>query len=149
MADRRYSPNMNPIIFETNFWKVILNTDDQTYLGRSFVSAKRRETGSMSDLTTEEWLDFGSVVKKLEAACTKAFGATMFNWTCLMNLAYQNDPPDPHVHWHFRPRYKQAVQFAGETFEDAAFGSHYQRGTERKVSDGVAGRIVEAIRAAL
>lgn len=135
---------MKPIILETEHWKVELNTYDQTYLGRSFVSAKR-DVGTMSDLTNEEWLDFAAVVKKLEAACKSSFGATMFNWTCLMNLAYQNDPPDPHVHWHFRPRYKAAVKFASETFEDIDFGQHYARGTERRVGDEQAREIVAAI----
>lgn len=135
---------MKPIILETEYWIVELNNYDQTCLGRSYVSAKR-EVGSMSDLTQEEWLDFSSVVKKLEASCKNVFGATMFNWTCLMNLAYQNDPPNPHVHWHFRPRYKNPVSFAGETFEDVAFGKHYERGTERKVTDEIASKIVETI----
>lgn len=139
---------MKPLILETDYWKVELNTNDQTNLGRSYVSAKR-DVGSMSGLTNEEWIDFGAVVKKLESACSKAFGATMFNWTCLMNLAYKNDPPDPHVHWHFRPRYKDAVSFAGETYEDDAFGKHYERGTERKVSDEVALQIVEATKQGL
>lgn len=69
----------------------------------------------------------------------------MFNWSCLMNFAYRNDPPDPQVHWHFRPRYKHPVDFAGEKFEDRAFGSHYERGTKRKVSDIVAKKIAQAI----
>ncbi len=136
---------MKPIILETTYWKVELNNYDQTNLGRSYVTAKR-DVGSMSDLSQEEWLDFGEVVKKLESACTRAFGATMFNWTCLMNLAYQNDPPNPHVHWHFRPRYKSSVSFASETFEDHAFGKHYERGTERKVSDEMATNITLAIK---
>ena len=135
---------MKPLILETKYWKVELNTSDQTNLGRAYITAKRN-VDAMSDLTNEEWIDFGAVVKKLEAACKKAFGATMFNWTCLMNNAYQNDPPNPHVHWHFRPRYNHPVEFAGEIFTDDAFGHHYERGTERKVNDGVAKKIVEEI----
>ncbi len=99
----------------------------------------------MSNLTADQWNDFSQVVKQLESACKKAFGATMFNWTCLMNHAYRNDPPNPHVHWHVRPRYNKPVTFAGELFEDKAFGSHYERGTERKVSEGVIDEIVKAI----
>lgn len=135
---------MKLVIFKTDFWKVELNSHDQTNLGRSFVSAQR-DVGTMSDLTNEEWIDFGQVVKKLETACKKAFGATMFNWTCLMNLAYQNDPPDPRVHWHFRPRYNEIIEFHGEKFEDIAFGHHYQGQTARNVSDDLARKIVKTI----
>lgn len=86
---------------------------DQTYLGRSVVTLKRRDCGDLAKLTEDEILDFLDLVGKLENAFRKAFNATMFNWTCLMNLAYQNTPPDPHVHWHFRPRYDHKVSFAG------------------------------------
>lgn len=135
---------MKPIIVETKHWKVELNSRDQTYLGRCYVTAQR-DVGAMSDLTKEEWIDFAAVVKNLERACVVAFGATMFNWTCLMNLAYQNDPPDPQVHWHFRPRYNGQVIFAEKTFEDTAFGQHYLSGTERKVSNELQARIVQQI----
>ncbi len=128
-------------IFETEYWRVELNTNDQTYLGRSFVTAKR-DVGSMSELTQAEWLDFSLVVKQFELVCKKAFGATMFNWTCLMNLAYQNNPPNPQVHWHVRPRYVQPVTFAGETFIDERFGHHYLQKTERVVSDEMAKEII-------
>lgn len=136
---------MDQTIFETNLWRVVLNQVDQTYLCRCVVVAKRL-VGSMSDLTDEEWLDFAKVVKKLEAACRKAFGAALFNWGCLMNHAYRENPPQPQVHWHFRPRYAKSVQCGGETFIDTEFGSHYARGTERKVSPTLANKITEAIR---
>lgn len=100
----------------------------------------------MSGLTDEEWLDFAKVVKNLEAACRKAFGATMFNWSCLMNNAYRENPPKPQVHWHFRPRYRTPITLGGETFTDTDFGSHYARGTERKVSPALAAQIAATIR---
>jgi diadenosine tetraphosphate (Ap4A) HIT family hydrolase len=134
-------------ILETDHWRVILRTDDQTYLGRTVVVCKR-VVPSLPELTEEEWTDLKQVMTSYEAACKKAFGATMFNWTCLMNDAYQHLPPDPSVHWHVRPRYKQLVQFAGETFEDTAFGHHYERRTNRHVSDDVAKEIIQAIKKA-
>jgi diadenosine tetraphosphate (Ap4A) HIT family hydrolase len=63
----------------------------------------------------------------MEAAARRAFGAVGFNWTALMNTAFQRDPPNPHVHLHFRPRYAQPVEFHGRMFEDAMFGYHYDR----------------------
>ncbi|MEK7636945.1 MAG: HIT family protein [Patescibacteria group bacterium] len=133
------------VIFETTHWKIILNVEDQTYLGRSVVVCKRA-AATLSDLTDAEWSDFHEVVKKFEAAATKAFDATMFNWTCLMNEAYRHDPPDPRVHWHVRPRYKKAVTFAGQEFTDDKFGHHYDRKTSLSVTAETAGKISEAIR---
>ncbi len=113
------------IILETPYWLVIL-LPNQVQLGYCVVTLKRRDCGDLADVTTDELVDFHLIAKKLEDALRKAFDATMFNWSCLMNLAYQNTPPDPHVHWHFRPRYNHKVEFAGKTFEDPCFGQHYQ-----------------------
>lgn len=49
----------------------------------------------------------------------------MFNWTCLMNKSYQAAPPDPHVHFHLRPRYADPIDFDGYQYTDADFGRHY------------------------
>jgi diadenosine tetraphosphate (Ap4A) HIT family hydrolase len=106
---------------------------DQTYLGRSVVVLKRENCGDLAELTKEEMLDFLELVGRLENAFRKAFNATMFNWSCLMNLAYQNVPPDPHVHWHFRPRYDHTVTFFGLDFIDPNFGKHYDLSTDRDI----------------
>lgn len=138
----------NTNILETDYWQVILRADDQTYLGRAVVVCKRI-VSSLPELTKEEWADLKEVMTSYEAACKKAFSATMFNWICLMNEAYQHQPPDPSVHWHVRPRYKQPVKFAGEIFEDVKFGHHYERKTNRKVGDEVAKKISVALKGAL
>lgn len=132
------------LILETTHWKTFLMSD-QTYLGRSVVVLKRENCGDLADLTKEEMLDFLELVGKLENAFRKAFSATMFNWTCLMNLAYQNVPPDPHVHWHFRPRYDHKVTFSGLDFIDPNFGQHYDRATDRDVGV-VRKQIVEEVK---
>lgn len=131
-------------IFETKHWEVYLNPD-QYYLGRAVVVSKR-DVDSMSGLNDDEWLDFAKLVKKFELALKKAFGATMFNWSCLMNNAYKNNPPDPHVHWHVRPRYKKPVKFEGLKFEDKEFGHHYARHTNRVLPDEVFNKIVKKIK---
>ena len=124
-----------PVIYETKHWKVIIH-EDQQYLGRCIISAQDRNHPNLTSLTDEEWLDFShNVVQPLENAIKKAFGAELFNWSCLMNLAYQNTPPDPHVHWHVKPRYRNPVEFAGITFEDEAFGKHYTSGQPKNVDE--------------
>lgn len=135
---------MENLIFETEFWRIVL-ADDQTYIGRSVIVLKR-PCGDLADLTREELMDFHNAVKKLETAFRKGFDATIFNWTCLMNNAYQNDPPDPQVHWHFRPRYNHKVEFEGEVFEDTDFGHHYARGTSRELSPDLRNKLTDKIK---
>ena len=115
----------NDLIFETDFWGVILSYN-QRYLGRCYVFPKRHFE-NLSDMTNKEALDFLKVVKKIEGAIKKAFGATMFNWGCLMNNFYKKENPNPHVHWHMMPRYRKKVSFSGKIFEDKEFGHHYSR----------------------
>ncbi len=137
--------NEKIILFETNFWKVIL-IDDQAYLGRCCVYFKR-DCRKLSDLTHDEWTDFHSnVVIKLENALKKTFKATMFNWTCLMNNAYKDKNPNPQVHWHFRPRYNHKVKFANQEFQDLEFAHHYSRERKFIVSDNVLKKISEKIK---
>jgi diadenosine tetraphosphate (Ap4A) HIT family hydrolase len=133
------------IIYETDFWKVVL-ISDQAYLGRCVIVLKR-DCGEMSNLTSNEWADFHkSIVQKLESAFKKAFNATMFNWCCLMNNAYQEENPQPHVHWHFRPRYNKDVKFAEEQFQDLEFGHHYNRERKMIVSNDVLEKISEEVK---
>lgn len=133
------------LIFETTYWNVFL-MPNQTYLGYCSVSLKRRDCGDLADVTNEEMLDFLQLAKKLENALRKAFNATMFNWTCLMNLSYQNNPPTPHMHWHFRPRYDHPVKFAGLEFTDKFFGQHYDwPPTERTLGDEDRKQIISEI----
>lgn len=131
-------------LFSTRLWDVFL-FDDQTYLGRVKVVLKRSPCESLSDVTVEEWVDFGELTKSYESAVKRAFGATMFNWSCLMNNAAGEGRPT-HVHWHVKPRYLAPVTVGGETFVDEAFGKHYLQGTSRMVSDEVRDEIIRRYR---
>ena len=112
--------NYGDLLAETRHWLIIL-APDQRNLGTCVVALKRDEN-ELRGLTRGEWLDLDQIVKKLESAVKKAFNATMFNWGCLMNSSYLDEPPSPHLHWHFIPRYKNPVKFHGKTFEDPCFG---------------------------
>ena len=125
-------PTLDPI-FDTKHWKIILN-QDQGYLGRCFVTLKLHKD-SLSEISNDEWLDFSIAVKKLEKALKQAFGADLFNWSCLMNNAYQEESATPHVHWHVRPRYSKSITFTGLEFTDPEFGHHYNRERRRKVEE--------------
>jgi diadenosine tetraphosphate (Ap4A) HIT family hydrolase len=131
-------------IYETDHWMVVLHISDQRYLGRCVVFLKRH-CPDLSNLTEAEWIDFADLVKTLEPALKHSFGATMFNWSFLMNNAYRETPAKPHVHCHFRPRYKESVAFQGISFQDTQFGEHYDL-TKKPVSPEVQKAIVKAVR---
>jgi diadenosine tetraphosphate (Ap4A) HIT family hydrolase len=131
-------------IYETDHWMVNLHINDQRYLGRCVVFLKRH-CPDLSNLTEAEWIDFAGLVKTLESALKHSFGATMFNWSFLMNNAYRESPANPHVHCHFRPRYKKPVTYQGISFQDIEFAEHYDP-AKKPVSLEVQEAIVKAIR---
>lgn len=127
-------------IFDTPYWNVVLNPN-QTYLGRSVVVLKR-PCADLAEITEEELLDFFGIVRKVEKLFRITFDATMFNWSCLMNNAYQETPPNPQVHWHCLPRYDHPVEFADRTFTDPNFGHRAISQVQNISSDETARLIV-------
>jgi diadenosine tetraphosphate (Ap4A) HIT family hydrolase len=134
------------LITETRYW-VILLAPDQRNLGTCVVALKRDEQ-TLSGLTEEEGKDFIRIVQVLEPALRKAFKTTMFNWGSLLNSAYLQDPPNPHVHWHLIPRYRCPVEFYGHTFEDPCFGMSTMnaRGEPPQVPMDVRKKILQKIK---
>jgi diadenosine tetraphosphate (Ap4A) HIT family hydrolase len=141
-----YCQDLNPkdLVHQTKHWNILI-ADNQTYLGRCVVALKRH-CEALSDLKKEEWDEFMQLVKMLEPSLKKTFNATMFNWTCLMNNAYSDKNPKPHVHWHFRPRYNHKVEFAGLVFEDLEFGHRYDGAKKREVSPEIQKKIILEIK---
>ena len=137
-------PNEKNLIVITKFWIVTLS-HNQAYLGRGYITSKRH-CNNLSELKPDEWSELHDLIKKLEYTLEKAFNATMFNWTCLMNVAYQESPPNPHVHWHFRPRYDHTVEIAGKQFNDPEFGHHYSRKREQSITPTVREIIIHKIK---
>ena len=139
-----YNKPMNTQILETNHWNMILSRD-QRYFGRCVVLLKR-PCGTMAEVTPDEMVDLLILIKKYETVFKKEYGAVMFNYSCLMNDAYKNTPPDPQVHWHFRPRYDKPVVFEGVEFLDEQFGHHYERKPERSVDADLEEKIVAELK---
>ena len=111
------------LLSQTEFWRICL-APNQSLLGRCVIHLKRH-CGDLADLTQDELLEFLNVVKSVEGSTRLAFGATMFNWSCYMNHAYRENPPNPHIHWWAVPRYDHKVEFGGLAFEDPHFGNPY------------------------
>jgi|SRR3989344_4593219 len=110
-------------IDQSEYWNIYLS-NNQTYLGRCLIALKRHAS-DLAELEKVEWQDFINLVERIEKSMTRSFEPTLFNWACLMNNAYQEIIPNPHVHWHLVPRYSHVVEFDGEIFEDLEFGHHY------------------------
>ena len=110
-------------IYESGSWSVFLS-DEQDYVGRCILVLKRH-CGSLSELTDDEWDELRDLVRKMEACLKAVLGATLCNWSCLMNSFYKDPAPDPHLHIHVRPRYDKPVVLSGGTYTDSEFGHHY------------------------
>ena len=111
------------LLYDGESWSVFLS-DEQDYIGRCVLVLKRH-AGSLSDLTDAEWDELRDLIGKVEASLKEALGATLCNWSCLMNSFYKAPTPDPHLHIHVRPRYDKPVIINGNVYTDGEFGHHY------------------------
>ena len=131
-------------LYETKFWNIKL-AKNQSLLGRCVVSLKRH-AGDLAALTDKEMLDFKKVVAELETAIRKAFSPQNFNWSCLMNHAFREEPYNPHVHWWAVPRYDKTVIFEDQKFEDKLFGNPYDHCDIKEFSLKIRKKIAEEIK---
>lgn len=132
-------------LIETEHWVSTLRLDQQ-FLGTAFVTA-RRHVPSLPELTLDEDTEFIEVRNQLITAQQRAFGASVVNVSCLMNLAFdRGGEGDPHVHYHFKPRYVEPIGFAGEVFYDEEFGSYITKRVPQVVDQAVAIEIANEIR---
>ncbi len=141
-----WTPDNTDYVFlsQTKCWRICL-APNQSLLGTCVIYLKRH-AGDLAHLTQEEILEFVDVLKQVQDSTKSAFGATMFNWSCYMNHAYRESPPNPHIHWWAVPRYDHAVEFAGLTFEDPHFGNPYDHYRVMNVSKDIRLKIAEEMK---
>lgn len=108
-------------LYKGKYWDVIFGIWCQDHPGYCIITCNKE---TLSELNEEEWLELGELEKKLETITKKLFDATMFNFACLMNNAYK-DNEIPHVHFHFVPRYKNALKLFGKIYKDKHFGYNF------------------------
>lgn len=109
------------ILYKSKYWEVVFVSWCQEFVGDCIISCNKE---SLSELTNDEWLELGKLEKELERVTKKLFGATMFNFACLMNNAYR-DNEKPHVHFHFVPRYKNELKIFNKVYKDRHFGYNF------------------------
>jgi len=137
-------------LIEGEHWLANLRETDQTLLGTSFITA-RRHVPELDSLTHEEDSELIVIRNALFRAIRASFEPLTFNFSCLKNLAFTNNPdntpPDAaHVHWHLKPRYGTApISFAGAVFEDPAPGAYLESFPRHTPSEATAKAIAQTI----
>lgn len=111
------------LLLESPYWSVYL-ADVQDYVGRCIL-VLNRHCGSLSELNMQEWTDLKGIIDCLEHCYKEILGAELCNWSCLMNNFYKKSEPNPHLHIHVRPRYKQPVVINDTAYIDEEYGHHY------------------------
>jgi len=125
-------------IKDYKFWHVELRSN-QNYLGWCLVILNRHLEDLM-DISAEEKNELFSITKDLRNTLRKAFNPDMINYASLGNVTQ-------HVHLQVVPRYKQAVEFEGMTFEDKNWGGNYSPYDKNfKVSGEVYTKIIDKIK---
>lgn len=120
-----FSDSNSPyLLATTKHWRIYL-ADQQNYPGRCFIPLNRH-CKSLPDLSAEEWDEFHSIALAIETVWRQVLHMSCGNWACLMNGAYGKPLPNPHVHFHFIPRYQAPVIFGGMEFVDERYGDHYE-----------------------
>lgn len=135
------------LIVVSDFHRLTLATD-QLYLGRAYLTLGRHAS-RISDLTKDEVFDMYDLISRYELACETVYGAIMVTSATLMNNAYQERKPVPHVHSHLRPRYSRAVNVNGSIFEDPNFGHHHLRNRTHNVSAALLAEIALPLKEAM
>ena len=115
-------------LYKGKYFEVVFEDWCQEFPGACIISGHKE---SLGDMTSDEWQELGILEKELERVCKKVFGATMFNFACLMNNAYR-DNEKPHVHFWFVPRYKNKLQLFNKIYKDRHFGYNFWKWANSK-----------------
>ena len=111
------------LLHKTSHWSVYL-ADVQDYVGRCIL-VLNRHCGSLSELDISEWIELKTIIDRLEYIYKDILGAELCNWSCLLNNFYKEATPNPHLHLHVRPRYKNAISINNHSYIDTEFAHHY------------------------
>ncbi len=116
-------------LYKGKYFEIVFCDWCQDFLGQCIISGHKE---SLSDMTSEEWIELGKLEKEMERVIKKVFGATMFNFTCLMNDAYR-DNETPHVHFWLFPRYKRVIKIFDKKYKDKHFGYNFWKWNRSRI----------------
>ena len=121
------------LLYQSLHWSVYL-ADIQDYVCRCIL-VLNRHCGSLPELDISEWIELKTIIDRLECIFREVLGAELSNWSCLLNNFYKEAIPNPHLHIHVRPRYKNAVVINNHSYTDAEFAHHYALKKESLLPD--------------
>jgi len=125
-------------IKEYAHWSLFLN-QDQGYLGRMCLVAKREDAVDFFEMTLDEREELFRAGTQIKAALEQLFQPDLMNYASLGNVYH-------HLHVHFIPRYRSSRSFAGNEFTDPRWGSPYD---PRPAETGLGGATLDRIRTAI
>ncbi|MBI2057573.1 MAG: hypothetical protein HYT63_01140 [Candidatus Yanofskybacteria bacterium] len=99
-------------IKEFKYWFLALNWQ-QGFLGRCLLILKAHKTDE-SELTDEEVLEKHKIYCLWRKSVTESFNPDKINQAQLSNEEHIHKG---HLHWHFVPRYRRPITFAGIAFQ--------------------------------
>lgn len=100
------------------------------------------------ELNSSEWEEFGKIVQIMEKCLDETLKPSLFNWSCFKNAAFRSKNPQPEIHWHFIPRYKEPVVYQGLTFNDPDFG-FVPKPIARKIPSNVMNELFKLIKSSM
>lgn len=105
------------LIHEGTHWSIYLH-ENQCYLGRAYLWAKRDDDVDLLEMTLEERDEFFSLGRALKGALGVAFDPDRLNYAALSNTSH-------HLHVHVIPRYTAPRMFLRREFIDKNPAGNY------------------------
>ncbi len=106
------------LIKDYSLWSVYIH-ESQQYLGRCAIVWKRADALDLAEATKEEQAELFAILADLRKTLSHCFQPDWFNYAFLGNEFR-------HLHGHLIPRYASERTIFGTSFEDTAYGQHYQ-----------------------
>lgn len=100
-----------------NHWEVYLH-ENQCYLGRVYIWAKREDAVDLMQMTSEERDELFNIGNEINKSIAQLFKPNLMNYAALGNIA-------THLHLHVIPRYVSSRQFDEIEFVDERWGKNY------------------------
>ncbi|MEK6953296.1 MAG: HIT family protein [Nanoarchaeota archaeon] len=130
------------LIKEYGHWKVYLH-ENQGYLGRVYIWAKRKDAFDFFDMTREEQEEYFKIGREIKKALKKLFEPDIYNYATLANVTR-------HLHTHIIPRYEDKREIFGITFIDERWSKNYApQNNNFEVSEEVLIKIKDLIKSEL
>lgn len=125
------------LIHDYQHWAIVLRPKQAT-LGALVLIAKS-DAAAFSDLPSAAYTELEQITKDIDKALRTAFSHDKINYLMLMMV-------DPQAHFHVLPRYENAQNFDGQTFEDPAWPGPPDLGYANDISQDTFKKLLEKLK---